>query len=101
RDPGFTIHRIIAVRRVAGRTQVRTKGDALARADGWWNYSEVLGQVLRVYRVGRWVPLVHGWRYRLGWAYSWLSPLRTLIIQGARALRARLRLLRKGIHIRM
>ncbi|MGA7731695.1 MAG: hypothetical protein WCD37_10550 [Chloroflexia bacterium] len=84
---GFIIHRVIGRRAAAGRVQIRTKGDAMPRPDGWWDMSQALGEVVCVYQKGRWVPLDRGRRRVLGWLYSWISPFSTLLYPLVRRLR--------------
>jgi hypothetical protein len=78
-DHNFAIHRVIGYRQRAGDWQVRTKGDALSNDDGWWDHQQVLGQVFRLKRGNEWMELTHGWRYWLGWVYSWISPFSPVI----------------------
>lgn len=72
-EAGLIIHRVTGVRMVQGRVQVRTKGDAMSRDDGWWDIPQVLGRVVSVLRGGRWVPLDRGYLHYVGWLYSRLS----------------------------
>ncbi len=87
----FIMHRVIGCRVKGGSWQVRTKGDSTGHADGWWDSSAVLGQVVALHRGGRRVPLDRGWLYRLGWLYSWVSPFSPIFYPVAWRLRSTLR----------
>jgi hypothetical protein len=87
----FIIHRVIGLRAKGGSWQVRTKGDSMGRADGWWELSEVLGQVVALHRGGSRVALDRGQLYWLGWLYSWISPLSPIFYPVAWRLRSAFR----------
>ncbi|HYP39555.1 MAG TPA: S24/S26 family peptidase [Chloroflexia bacterium] len=87
-DKAFIIHRVIGLRMKGGGWQVHTKGDSLARADRWWEPSEVLGQIVALHRGSSRVPLDRGWLGRLGWLYSWVSPFSPIFYPVAWRLRS-------------
>ena len=80
------MHRVLRVRSSAHGVGVLTKGDAQDCDDGRRHEADVLAQVLRVSRRGRWVPIDRGWRFWVGWLYSWLSPYSRLVYGPVRRL---------------
>ena len=84
---GLIIHRVTGLRRVQGRVQIRTKGDAMPRDDGWWDMPQVVGRVVSVLRGGRWVPLDRGFLHYMGWLYSHLSRFSPALYSFARTLK--------------
>jgi predicted phage tail protein len=77
------VHRVIEIERGRTGLQVRTRGDAMAVADGAVDGRQILGRVVAVERNGRRLVLDRGLSRSIAHAWVALSPAGPWLLAGA------------------